>query len=511
MSKIASSELFELIKSLSKTEKKYFKQYATRHTSLEKNNSVMLFDMIDKQKEYNELLLLKKEKGIDKKQLADLKLILYKTILKSLSNFHAANFIDIDLRNRINGCLVLFEKGLYDQCEKQLLKTKEKILLYEKETLLMDVLNLEKELIKARSYANTPIDKIESIYINEYNNALLVSDNNNKIGYLATRFFKQSKSKGNARSKEEVILYREIVNHPVLKQHSSYSLIAKTLLYNTKSTLLFRENKNNEAIQNATELINIIEHNPQFIKAYPRNYIAAINNVLVGFSRNEEFEKIPFFLNKLKSLSVKSYRLQNEVYFLVLNRELSYLMNTHQFNKCLKLIKDFEKRDENKFKILNKEYETNLQYNFGCVLLIVGEYKQSRFYFQQLTNKHESNILNDLLSFSRILLLICDYESGNNYLIEYSIKSTYKFLLKRKKMFKFEEILLKFIRKIALEQTNKNKLINEFKLLKQELLILQKNKFEKQAFEYFDFIAWLDSKIQNKPLLEILLKKTTLK
>ncbi len=54
MSNVVSNQLFQLIKSLNKSEKRYFNLYASRHTIGEKNNYVILFEAIDKQIEYDE-------------------------------------------------------------------------------------------------------------------------------------------------------------------------------------------------------------------------------------------------------------------------------------------------------------------------------------------------------------------------------------------------------------------------------------------------------------------------
>ena len=63
--------LFQLIRSLSKAEKRSFKIYATRNSS-EEAKFIQLFDAIDKSKEYNEELIIHKLDGI-KKQLSNLK------------------------------------------------------------------------------------------------------------------------------------------------------------------------------------------------------------------------------------------------------------------------------------------------------------------------------------------------------------------------------------------------------------------------------------------------------
>ncbi len=50
-----SDDLFDLIKSLKKTEKRYFKIYATRHS--EQANSAKLFSAMEKMPEYDEAAL----------------------------------------------------------------------------------------------------------------------------------------------------------------------------------------------------------------------------------------------------------------------------------------------------------------------------------------------------------------------------------------------------------------------------------------------------------------------
>ena len=59
--KIPSDDLFKLIKSLSKQEKVYFKQYASRKK--EHNNYIVLFDFIDSMNIYDERELKTKLKS----------------------------------------------------------------------------------------------------------------------------------------------------------------------------------------------------------------------------------------------------------------------------------------------------------------------------------------------------------------------------------------------------------------------------------------------------------------
>ena len=63
MSKKVKESLHELIKALTKSEKRYFKLMSSRHTSGLENNYVILFDFIEKQNEYDENQIFKFFKG----------------------------------------------------------------------------------------------------------------------------------------------------------------------------------------------------------------------------------------------------------------------------------------------------------------------------------------------------------------------------------------------------------------------------------------------------------------
>ena len=54
---------------------------------------------------------------------------------------------------------------------------------------------------------------------------------------------------------------------------------------------------------------------------------------------------------------------------------------------------------------------------------------------------------------------------------------------------------------------SKEKQILAFRKLKTELEEIVKDPFEKRALEYFDFISWLESKIDNRPFAEVVREK----
>ena len=146
--------LFQLIKSLSKSEKRFFKIYSERHVIGERNNYVRLFDALDRQKKYNEQAILKKfanEKFI--RRLAVAKSYLYELILKSMNMYHAQNSIDAQIRELLGNVQFLYEKSLYSQADKLVNKAKKMVNDYEKWSFLVEIFRWEKKLLDAQSYS----------------------------------------------------------------------------------------------------------------------------------------------------------------------------------------------------------------------------------------------------------------------------------------------------------------------------------------------------------------------
>ena len=92
--------LFQLIRSLSKAEKRSFKIYAMRNSS-EEAKFIQLFDAIDKSKEYSEEHLIHKLDGIKKHNFPILKAHLYRQLLTSIRLNYTNHNIDIQLGNKL--------------------------------------------------------------------------------------------------------------------------------------------------------------------------------------------------------------------------------------------------------------------------------------------------------------------------------------------------------------------------------------------------------------------------
>ena len=102
--------LFQLIKSLTKSEKRQFKLYVGRMGSNNDSKFLNLFNLLDKSSKYSEKLIL--EKGVvTKQQLSNLKAHLYKQILISLRLNPIHQNVRIQIREQLDFATILYQKG----------------------------------------------------------------------------------------------------------------------------------------------------------------------------------------------------------------------------------------------------------------------------------------------------------------------------------------------------------------------------------------------------------------
>src|SRR6218665_3447402 len=136
MSNRSTDALFQLVKSLEKSEKRNFKLFVKRNSATEDLKIIQLFDAMDAITEYDEKQIRRKAKGISKLQLSNTKASLYRQILSSLRLIREENNIDIQLHELMDYARILYNKGLYLQALKVLEKLKETARSYQQLTFL---------------------------------------------------------------------------------------------------------------------------------------------------------------------------------------------------------------------------------------------------------------------------------------------------------------------------------------------------------------------------------------
>lgn len=503
----ATNDLYKLIKSLTKTEKTYFKKFAVRHNPKENNAFLRLFNAFELKNDdprYNENDIKKKFKNEQfVNQLPVIKNYLYNTILKSLSLYYLEEKVSIKLNYLLNSANVLYDKELYNESLKILSKAEKIAEQNEMDPELLTIINIRRKVLRTKSSLNEAAEEIMKTYEEEKN---VIEKMNNLWGYkkLYDELVIFASSKGLTKNKEEQKELYRIMDHPLLSDISMAVNMHSKIFYHQIKGIITRFISDIESSYMHTKaLIELVDSKPSKKKIFGAFYLIAKQNLIIPtviLNKTDEFERYSKELlsdhhlvedmpGKVKRfLKARSYTIL--VGINIMNGDFEKALPITQ--KILELSVNNKYRDEE----LVANYISAINY-FG-----LGDLNNSLKYLNRIFNSKEFMLRTDVQSASRIFNLILHYELGNIDSLEYFIKSTYRFLHKTKNLQPFELLTLKIIKKLT-KVSNKKELIELLKEHRNELEKIFTDSVESDKLHGFDIIAWVDSKIEDKTYSEV--------
>lgn len=511
-----SNELFLLIKSMSQSEKRYFKVFSSLHTIGKKNTYVRLFDSIAEQaknlNEYDEekiKSLLKEEKFV--KKFYSTKNYLYNIVLKSLNSYYSDKTMFSRLSDLIENMEILFRKGMYTQLKKILTKTKRIADENEMFEQWLIILNIERRLIEATKFlidTERSIGKLyeEKIFVLEkLKNYEILQKIHSNISAIWRKDTVPN-------SIEMNFLENEVKKNPIFsKEDNALSSRAKLMFY----SILFIYHDIHYDDPNVyfynKKIVELMESPEGKIVLDIGRYIHSLNNLLLFQIYIHKYGEAEENIKKLKMLPLRFPHLKDFsinlflIFCFVSTGEMLIYFQTGRFDKCLKYASEIEK-GLNGFKgKTNKLREIQLKYLISYVYFVTGDYDNSLTRINVILNYNKPDASPELLSYSRILNLMIHFELGNFELIESILKSSYR-QLNNSGLYKSEKLMLDLFKK-TLQMKSEKEQIDLFSEYKSKLKRLYDDPYEKNSLENLDIISWLESKVLNKSLKDVIRDK----
>ena len=135
----------------------------------------------------------------------------------------------------------------------------------------------------------------------------------------------------------------------------------------------------------------------------------------------------------------------------------------------------------------------------------VNDYDNCIKYVNMIMKNKNIKMREDLQCFTRILNLIAHWEAGRDYNLDKIIRETYNYLDKMNDLHEVQKTILKYLN--GLENIYPGEIKGFLRSLHSELKKFEDDPYEKRAFLYLDIISWLESKINNKPVADIIKEK----
>jgi hypothetical protein len=505
----SSDALFQLIKSLEKSEKRNFKLYITRNSASEDLKSIQLFDALDKMEEYDEGQLLSKNKNIRKAQLSNAKAHLYREILSSLRLIRVEDNIDIQLHEQLDYARILYNKGLYLQSLRTLDKIKENARAHNQSTFLLQVLFFEKT-IESLHITRSMQDRADQLAgeLDAVNEQLrLIS----QLSNLALQLYSWYIRNGVARNEKDEIAVQEYFERNLPADLSQCQGFYERL-YQYQSFCWYAFIRQDFLLyyRYTQKWVDLFEKEPFMVVVETSQYIKGMHNLLSAHFDLLNDQKFTETLRQFEEFSesdiVKNNvnnRIQTFVYLYISKLNKHFIDGT--FTEGLSLVPYIEDKLTEYWIYLDRHRILVFYYKIACLYFGSGDYGKTVDYLTKIINWKVDNLRTDLQCYSRLLHLIAHYELGNFDLLEYLIKSVYRFMAKMGNLSLVEEEIFRFLRKSF--TLSPDKLKPEFGKLLEKLKRYEKNRFETRAFVYLDIISWLESKIEHVPVQDVIREK----
>jgi hypothetical protein len=508
MTKNQKDNLFLLIKSLSKSEKRQFKLYVGRLGVNSDSKFLNLFNLLDKSNVYDEVTILKS--GIVKKQqLANVKSHLYKQILISLKLNPSHQNIRSQIREQLDFASILYHKGLYKQSLKILDKAKDVAIQNEEKNLAFEIVELEK-IIEAQYITRSIATRADELTIQAKELSALnviTSKLSNLSLQLYSIILKTGYVKSEAESKEVTSYFKARLPKYKIR---NLGFREKLWLYNAYLWYSFLLQDFKNCYKYASKWVDLFYEYPNMIQLNPVFFLKGNNYLLesIFFIRNK-----PKFVDVLSNLKIrvedKSFPKDENI------KTLTFLyLNFHDINKHfidgsfkegLDLIPKIEFELTKFSNRIDEHHKMVFYYKFASMHFGAGNNKECIKYLDKIISNKSLSMREDLLCFSRVLNLVAHYEAGLDYHLDTLLRTTYKFLIKMNDLHEVQKEMIKFIK--GLQDIYPHELKNAFKQLHATLKQYENHPFERRAFLYLDIISWLESKITNTPVDQIIKTK----
>ena len=511
MPKNISNEIVDLVKSLTKAEKRYFKLYASMGNVNEDAIYIHLFNYMDSTKKYSDEKALQKIPNAKHRQLSNQKRYLYELLVESLTLFHAGKSVDSRLRLLLNEIELLYSKALFKQTAQTINRAKILARRYEKYNHLSALNILESKLLfenlsdKGWEAEANKLSE-EGIIIGEKIKTLA------QFRKLYAQLVKLNRSSGLMPEKESILKAKKILKHQSLDRRNIPQIFNERLYYYTIQAQCYFIFRNWEKCYYYYDhILTDFERHPYFKDDLAQQYISSLGKAMQACIILRKESTLESNFNKVRSLiqshssSRNSHIMGNLLTSII--PMLTYYCDSGEFHKGIKLIEQIKDMIAIHHKSIRKNTEIIFYYNFACMYFGASEYRRSLTWVNKILNENWGDVRSDLQQFCSLFYLMIHFEIGNTNELGYFAKSTHRALMKREKKYKLETSLVDFFRTILPKVNSKKERVAVFIKLRSNFMQLKKDKDERIALDYFDFISWIDSKIENRSVADIAKEK----
>lgn len=496
--------VFDLVKSMTKAEKRNFKLFATRLSGNHDAKFLALFDCMESIEEYDEAYILAKC-PVKKEQLPNMKAHLYKQILKSIRQLGTQHSIPMEIHENLDYARILYDKGLYRQSLRILEKTKEQAMAYEQHATAIDIIEFQKKI--ETLWISRSMGSKSEISSRKADRIFRKVANVNELSNISNQLYSLYLKLGYARSQKDLDLILQVFE-PKFRIYASepLSFTEKVYFYQAQVWYHYIRHDMLTCYKYARRWIELFYTAPQMKELMYDLYIMGYSRLLEGLYLLHNHRRFVKSLDRFEQECGTLATMNTNARMIALQILYTHQMNRHfyegTFSEGAKMIPQVTRFIEEFEDKLDIHYRMLLYYKIASMYFGSGDYLKCNEYLNKIIVTRDPQIRRDLQCYARILRLISSYEAGLDYNIDYQARSAYLFLVKMNDLHEVQKEMVSFLKRInsMYDSAMKSELRNLYDRIKP----FENHPYEKRSFYYLDVISWLEGKLGGRKVADVI-------
>ena len=428
---LPNDDLFDLIRSLNASEKRYFKVHAEKYgNGTYKMKYEKLFDAINayQGESYDEKEFKKKNKGKGfLKTLPSDKSYLRELILKVIRNYGSDTDPEAELPEMLLSIRLLISKGLKSQVNKLIEKA---MRLAEEREQYNEMLVITDLLLKfyRMSPGEAPYDawQLEQMDKDILERIYLIR----QALYLRTHMAEiQASALWTTRSKEA----REIMGVAIaLTEKPNLPRRAELSLLNVRQIYLIHHHRYQECLDITATWLDKIEKAPSPFDYSADQYRVTLANYLHCALRNDKLELFPAAIKKIKAIKTKTDKEAADCFRVSAQYEMTYTINKAQFDNADKMLKEIEADLKKYMRFIPEPQMVNFRFNIALLFFRRKKYAEAMTHINNLyflSGRDESYVYSTAIA--RTMEWMSQYSLGEYTILESSLRNLKRYFADR--------------------------------------------------------------------------------
>ncbi len=479
--KTASTDLYDLIHSLSKSEKRYIQL----HSAAETLDYMELWKILLKEESYDEQRLKKEYASSNfMKNFAMSKQYLFERVLLLLDRFRKQSETDA-LTEKGRLVKILWEKGFKKQAKNRLrkaLKKAEEGEFFEVELSLLEI----KKLFPETDYKETAA---------EVKMCLSKLQNINEYWEISRAIYQKQQELRKQRTYIKEQELSALFNTPKLFNDSfAKTFRSRVYYYHARTTYFFATGQKESAYSGNRIFLKLLEDHPKQLIMMPERYLSILNNLLIDSLALQKDTEFTEGLEKLRSLpNQKAFKSIKDIDARIFRQgmllEVNNLLAQKKYTQAEELISPLQLGLEKYGNKIAAVHVSILEYLTSYLLFLSNRQEEALDGINKILTKENSG---EIFQFALTLELLSHFSLKNYELVESLLVSVKRRLQGRRELYETEIILFKFIRSYlnAAAWGIQSDLISKFKI---QIDTLKMDPTQKHFFNFIDLEKWAET------------------